>query len=317
MKKKYQVFLSSTYADLKEERLEAMNALLDMECIPVGMEQFPASPLSQWEYIKRLIDMSDYYLLIIAGRYGTIDPDENISYTEKEYNYAKEKNIPIIAFIHNAPAKLSVEKYATTDDERSQIERFRNKVKEDKQLVNFYENIGQLKYEIAKTIPKLIDDVPAIGWVRADQVEEMFKDNAEISKMYNMIKEMQQTLLEKVQNFMPKWEPIVDKEIKTLFIDNEPKWNLPTLSNEAKVLLHEACKDSYGQIVKIITLEGMAIQTNQRNMLPDNNAKTVAAWDSAINDLVTNGLLDKLGSKNELFQVTKLGYDIDNELNKQ
>ena len=52
-----------------------------MNCISVGMEQLPASSLSQWEYIKKMIDMSDYYLLIVAVKYGSIDPDENISYT--------------------------------------------------------------------------------------------------------------------------------------------------------------------------------------------------------------------------------------------
>ena len=53
MDKKYQVFISSTYEDLKEERQAAIACLLDNNCIPVGMEQFPASPLRQWEYIKK------------------------------------------------------------------------------------------------------------------------------------------------------------------------------------------------------------------------------------------------------------------------
>ena len=71
-----------------------------MNCIPVGMEQFPASSLSQWEYIKKMVDMSDYYLLIVAGKYGSIDPEENISYTEKEYRYAVNIGMPVLAFLH-------------------------------------------------------------------------------------------------------------------------------------------------------------------------------------------------------------------------
>ena len=47
-----------------------------------------------------MIDMSDYYLLIVAGKYGSIDPEENISYTEKEYRYAVAKKMPILAFLH-------------------------------------------------------------------------------------------------------------------------------------------------------------------------------------------------------------------------
>lgn len=85
MNKKYQVFVSSTYKDLKEERLAVTQQLLKMGFIPVGMEQFPASNMSQMEYIKMMLDSCDYYLLILAGKYGTVDTD-GIGFTEKEYD---------------------------------------------------------------------------------------------------------------------------------------------------------------------------------------------------------------------------------------
>ena len=77
--KRYQVFVSSTYKDLVEERSAVTSCLLDNDCIPVGMEQFPAMPISQWDYIKKMIDSSDYYLLIVAGKYGSIDPQSGLS----------------------------------------------------------------------------------------------------------------------------------------------------------------------------------------------------------------------------------------------
>jgi hypothetical protein len=87
VEKRYQVFVSSTYADLKEERQHVTQALMEMDCIPAGMELFPATDEEQWEFIKRIIDDCD--LLIIGGRYGSTT-DEGISYTEKEYDYAVE-----------------------------------------------------------------------------------------------------------------------------------------------------------------------------------------------------------------------------------
>src|SRR5215467_9172009 len=99
MDKRYQVFVSSTYADLQEERQEVMQALLELDCIPAGMELFPAANEDQWTLIKRVIDDCDYYLVVIAGRYGSIGPD-GLSYTEMEYRYAIEKNKPVIGFIH-------------------------------------------------------------------------------------------------------------------------------------------------------------------------------------------------------------------------
>ena len=88
--KKYQVFVSSTYEDLQEERKKVMEALLQMNCFPVGMEYFNASDSSQWEVIKSLIRECDYYVLIVAGRYGSIEEESGKSYTQKEFEYAIE-----------------------------------------------------------------------------------------------------------------------------------------------------------------------------------------------------------------------------------
>ena len=47
-------------------------------------------PSKQWNVITQMIDECDAYLLLIGGRYGSIDHDVNCSYTEKEYEYAKQ-----------------------------------------------------------------------------------------------------------------------------------------------------------------------------------------------------------------------------------
>lgn len=102
MYKRYQVFVSSTFEDLQEERTKFIQVLLESDCIPVGMELFPASNEEQWSLIKDVINDCDYYLLIIAGRYGSTNGDGK-SYTQMEYEYAKEIGKPIIAFIHKNP----------------------------------------------------------------------------------------------------------------------------------------------------------------------------------------------------------------------
>lgn len=67
METRFQVFLSSTYADLREERTRVIQALLELDCIPSGMEHFPATDEEQFEFIKRVIDVCDYYVVIIGG----------------------------------------------------------------------------------------------------------------------------------------------------------------------------------------------------------------------------------------------------------
>ena len=77
--KRFQVFVSSTYTDLLEARTEVMQALLELDCMPAGMELFPASNDTQWTWIKKVIDESDYYIVIVGGRYGSISKHTGLS----------------------------------------------------------------------------------------------------------------------------------------------------------------------------------------------------------------------------------------------
>ena len=105
MDKRYQVFISSTFSDLEDERQSVLKAVLELGHMPAGMELFPASDATAWQLIKAVIDDSDYYVLIIGGRYGSLD-ETGIGYTEKEYNYAVESNKPVIPFLHKNPDNL-------------------------------------------------------------------------------------------------------------------------------------------------------------------------------------------------------------------
>ena len=101
MNKRYQVFVSSTYADLQQERRKVIQTLMEMDCIPAGMELFPAADDEQWEFIKRVIDDCDYYVLIIGGRYGSLT-SEGISYTEKEHNYAMSIGLKVLTILYTS-----------------------------------------------------------------------------------------------------------------------------------------------------------------------------------------------------------------------
>ena len=180
MKKKYQVFISSTYKDLIDERAAVTQCLLDMGCIPVGMEQFPASNMSQMEYIKMMLDDCDYYVLILAGRYGASDSD-GIGFTEKEYNYAIEKGIPVMSFVIKDIGALISEKCEATEEKRIKLENFRNKVCDGK-LVKFYTDIGSLQVAVAISLNRCIQDFPAVGWIRGNSIETPDDIEAKIEK---------------------------------------------------------------------------------------------------------------------------------------
>ncbi len=100
-RKKYQVFISSTFDDLYRERQAVTWALLKARFIPVGMEAFSATDDRGWKTITATIDDSDYYILIIAGKLGTIDESTGKSWTRLEYEYARNRGVPVLAFVRN------------------------------------------------------------------------------------------------------------------------------------------------------------------------------------------------------------------------
>ena len=167
MDKKYQIFVSSTFVDLKEERQAVLTAVQEAEHIPSGMEMFPATDEEQFNFIKRIIDNCDYYVVIIAGRYGSLAPD-GISYTEKEYDYAVRKGIRVLAFVRNENAIEDRNK----DTDSTQIQRlaqFKAKVQTGR-VVRPWNNKQDLVSSVIISLNKEIGDYPAIGWVRANQV---------------------------------------------------------------------------------------------------------------------------------------------------
>jgi hypothetical protein len=99
LERKIQVFISSTYIDLQDERQAAVQAILDAGHIPAGMELFKAGNDSQLDVIKRWICESDAYMLILGGRYGSIEPNSQKSYTHLEYEYALQLHKPIFAVV--------------------------------------------------------------------------------------------------------------------------------------------------------------------------------------------------------------------------
>lgn len=192
MDKRYQVFVSSTYADLRDERQHVIQALMEMDCIPAGMELFPAADEEQWEFIKKVIDDCDYYLLVIGGRYGSTT-DDGISYTEKEFDYAVEQGLKVVALIHGAPDNIPFGKSETDPELRKKLFAFKDKVMTGR-LVKFWQAASELPGLIALSLTKTIKMYPAVGWVRANHaasedilsdINQLRKQNAELKNTVN------------------------------------------------------------------------------------------------------------------------------------
>ena len=183
MEKRYQIFISSTYLDLIEERNKVIKAILSLYHFPIGMEMFHADNEEQWVQIKNTILMSDYYILIVGRNYGTMIKKEHISYTEKEYDFAISNGIPVLAFIISDRAKK--ESYGNeTATQQKLLKKFKEKVK--KLPCQFWENADQLALQVATTLSLKFKENNRCGWTQDLQIINK-KINKNLSGIYNVI----------------------------------------------------------------------------------------------------------------------------------
>ena len=165
---RFQIFLSSTFRDLREERQAVLEAILELRHFPAGMEAFPAADATPWELIKTVISESDYYVLIVGGKYGSTGP-EGISYTEMEYNLALELGKPILAFTHSEPDQIPAGKTELDNEARARLESFRKRISE--RICKSWTNKENLKAAVLISLVHIIRTKPASGWVRNEGLE--------------------------------------------------------------------------------------------------------------------------------------------------
>lgn len=201
--KKYQVFISSTYTDLIEERKKIVDVILTAGCIPVGMENFIATDQEQLNVIKRIIDLCDYYVLIIGGRYGSIDPSTGKSYTELEYEYAIEKGIPVLAFAINDTVNLSDDKKEALDSNKARLALFREKALTNR-LAGIWGNKDELAYKVFAAITNAKQEFERPGWVRGgkfnsqtllDQIVSLTEENKKLKEENETLKKNENVAL--------------------------------------------------------------------------------------------------------------------------
>lgn len=347
-KRKFSIFISSTYEDLRDERQALIGVALENGYIPMGMEQFHGAPADQWTVITKYIDECDFYLLMVGGRYGSIDETVDISYTEKEYDYAKKKGIPVLVLIKD-PASITDNKKDKGSEKHDKYEMmrrldsFRAKVKNEGNTVDFFKDMSSLKYVAAASLRNATEYVGEnAGWVRYSDVTEVINEEAEGRYKANAtFGEQQNKLLEELKVMLTgfgnklsdiekaqiEWEEIptatnedMEKmfhvEGETLVIgngDNNEKTvvgkdDVRNIPVDSAFLLVYAAADN-GQILKIQTLGSpVQISTAGKQFMAESSQRESARWVEALDRLIDWGWVQPVGYKGQIFELTGTGY---------
>ncbi len=193
--RKLQVFISSTYENLKAERQAAVMAILEFGHIPAGMELFAAGDAEQLKVIKRWIDESDVFLLILGREYGSIEPISNKSYIQLEYEHAIATRKPFFAIVMHDEILGDVHTNITDLKHQNMFISFRTDVLT--RMVAFWKDYKDIKLGIVASLSE-IERREIKGWIResginyeliSEQLAEANKKNTELQLRLSAIEE--------------------------------------------------------------------------------------------------------------------------------
>ena len=318
---KYQIFVSSTYDDLRDEREQIIKATLEMGHIPVGMEMFSAADEEQWTIITRQIDECDYYVVIVAQRYGSVV--DGISYTEKEYDYAISKNIPVLGFIIEDDAPWPTDRVDTDPAEKSSLEAFKTKIK--RKPVSFWSSAADLYGRFPIALMKQITSIPRPGWQRAtdgvdpdviNELSRLSSENAELRKQLQEARHQAeddaiaerrrilQTMLKNTLEISFYYQDGVDWE-------DETKITLYIIFHLlAPEMMIEETTEDIGEYI------GLSLRPNQDRRLRKNYPVPQNAVRHCISDFIALGLFEPsqkrhtVSDTNEYWTLTDIGREV-------
>ncbi|MFY7739799.1 MAG: DUF4062 domain-containing protein [Flavobacterium sp.] len=321
MKIKYQIFVSSTFEDLKEERDLVIKSILEMGHIPVGMEMFSAGDEEQWKLIQRQIDDCDYYIVISAHRYGSLDG--KISYTEKEYDYAASKNIPTLGFIIDDKANWPIGKSDTDTDKKKKLDNFKSKIK--KKLVSYWINKEDLYGKVSIAIMKQFTTNPGIGWIKANEMvgPEVLTELSRLSKENSNLREEISTLSTQiVSDESNKYDKIIStlsnhKVLISFYYKRGTEWEdeteydfLNIFKLIAPELMVEKSTEKTAHYIALMRHPNKEKEIRENYPIPSNTMKHIFA-DLVVLDLVKPSIKKhSLKDTNDYWTITEEGKNV-------
>ena len=294
--KKYQVFISSTYSDLIEERRKVIEVLLLADCIPAGMEAFVATDAKQFEVIKRVIDLCDYYVLIIGKRYGSISTETGISYTEMEYDYAIEKGIPVLVFALDESVEVPPEKMEFDSLNEAKLKIFRDRALSSR-MATIWHTPEELGEKLGIAIMRAKYEMPRPGWQRAADFDEASL-RREIMQLQNTNEELNANIFEKqkvIDSFMQQSDLAFDDcEITIEYSYVGYGRTGPQRVNGKKCV-------QLTELFKIISLEMLDVALNENDI--------ISILDSQLfKNLESSAIIDHQSVRIVLNQLNALGF---------
>jgi hypothetical protein len=181
----FTAFVSSTFLDLVKARKLIAKNLLSQDCVPLGMEFFPSTGANQWESILESINSADFCVFMIAGRYGSLVPGLDISWTHREFREAVEQGKPIIVLINNNVGRLPADRVESDPQQRERLIAFKQEM-EHTTGCRYFGDESELLTGLLGSIAALKRDHRIEGWIPAGK-RPVFVQETDFTLTYDLI----------------------------------------------------------------------------------------------------------------------------------
>lgn len=186
VKKRHEVFISSTSQDLSEAREAISDATIFCGHFPSSMEQFTAGTERDVDIIKEAIASADIFVILVGSRFGSeVQGAEGKHFLEIEYEIAMDHNKPILAFLLNENEYTSNRSSIPLDDHEhnheTDLRKFRERVTKRPDGTGKIPGYFSLSHGtaelVAAYIPALGEVIKRLdgkgGWIRSEVYEDL------------------------------------------------------------------------------------------------------------------------------------------------
>ncbi len=126
-------------------------ACLAARVMPISAETWSASEIDVPARIRDLVNKADLLLLTLGWRYGLVPPGYTQSLAELEYMWARQRGIPVMAFMADPTFQLPLAQFEQDPQARARLQQFKDALKADRFVVNF-KTIADLRERVTRSL---------------------------------------------------------------------------------------------------------------------------------------------------------------------
>ena len=156
-----------------------------------------------------------------------------------------------------------------------------------------FDSIAELKLAVLQALGDIARDDTLPGWIKSSDTVDMKTTLEEMTRL----QAENSGLRGRVNSLSDRLEELL-----------EEKTSRESLSGDAQELLLAGVEARGGQIEFVRAGGQTTLSAERKQFITDQSSREIARWKAALEELLTQGLIESRGSRGEMFEVTFAGF---------